>query len=539
MLLSPRRNRVLTRRSPVFRNFAGTKDESLPAYMHPTRASGLFAHSLALRAGYACLMLLALWVAISANAAAQEKSVRPGINDSFKNPDVGKFVERFEREGREVYDKRDRIVQLLGLKAGTSVADIGAGTGIFTNKFSTAVGKSGRVYAVDIAKEFIDHIEKQCRKQGIENVVGVVCRQDSVTLPKKSIDVAFACDTYHHFEFPQKTLHSIHEALRPGGELIVIDFERIEGVSSEWILGHVRAGKETVEKEVESAGFQLVREEKLLKDNYFLRFRKTDRQSKLNVSPAKEENGVLVHTVRSEFQGGPTKVKVLLPKGYIASSDPKKTLYVLPVEAGDGTRWGDPVRELIKNDIATRFDLVCVVPTFSHLPWYADHPSDKGIRQESYFLKIVVPLVESNYRVLKERDARLLAGFSKSGWGAFSLLLRNPGMFGKAAAFDAPLMMKSPSRYGMQTVFATQENFEPYQISKLLEKWRSQLGKQPRLVLLGFGNFQSHLAQCHELMGRLGIPHHYQNETRMAHHWDSGWLPQAVEAFVRAESSRP
>ncbi len=69
---------------------------------------------------------------------------------------------------------------------------------------------------------------------------------------------------------------SIHEALRPGGQVIVIDFHRIEGKSSEWVLNHVRAGQEVVVKEIESSGFKKVAEKKLLKENYFVVFEKVE-----------------------------------------------------------------------------------------------------------------------------------------------------------------------------------------------------------------------------------------------------------------------
>jgi predicted methyltransferase len=88
------------------------------------------------------------------------------------------------------------------------------------------------------------------------------------------VDVVFTCDVYHHFEYPQVILRAIREALKPGGSFIVVDFERIPGVSSERILKHVRAGKETVIKEVEAEGFRMVEEKKLMQQNYFVRFEK-------------------------------------------------------------------------------------------------------------------------------------------------------------------------------------------------------------------------------------------------------------------------
>ncbi len=207
-------------------------------------------------------------------AAAQEKSVRPGINKPFKDPDVKKFIGRFERAGRDVFDHRKEIVTACNIQPGMAVADVGAGTGLFTNLFSPLVGPDGKVYAVDIAENFVKHIEKTCRERGIKNVVGVVCGHESVKLDAGSIDLAFICDTYHHFEFPQKTMQSVHLALRPGGQVVLIDFRRMEGVSDKWVLDHVRAGQKTFTKEVIAAGFQQVEEKKFLKESYFVRFKK-------------------------------------------------------------------------------------------------------------------------------------------------------------------------------------------------------------------------------------------------------------------------
>jgi predicted methyltransferase len=208
---------------------------------------------------------------------AQQKSVNPGVNKTFETPIVSEFVERFEKEGRDAFDHRQQIMAALGLKPGMAVADVGAGTGLFTRLFSRAVGESGKVYAVDISDEFVEHIEKTAREQKVKNIVGVVCKADSVALPPASIDLAFICDTYHHFEYPHKTMRSIHKALRPKGQVVLIDFHRIEGKSSDWIMGHVRAGQEVFAKEIAEAGFKQVEEKKdLLKESYFLRFVKVE-----------------------------------------------------------------------------------------------------------------------------------------------------------------------------------------------------------------------------------------------------------------------
>src|SRR5439155_675678 len=101
----------------------------------------------------------------------QEKSVRPGINDPFKNPDIKHFTDVFETESREIFAKRKQIVAACKIKSGMVVADVGAGTGLFTLLFSAEVGDKGKVYAVEIAPKFIEHIEKICKEKGIKKVL--------------------------------------------------------------------------------------------------------------------------------------------------------------------------------------------------------------------------------------------------------------------------------------------------------------------------------------------------------------------------------
>ena len=208
-------------------------------------------------------------------ALAQKESVRPGINKPFESPNIGMFKGLFEIEGRDAFDHRQQILDACRIEPGMSVADIGAGTGLFTRMFSKSVGPAGRVYAVDISDEFVEHIRKQAEGEKLANVTPVLCTPDDVNLPPASVDLAFVCDTYHHFEYPARTLASIHKALKPGGALILIDFRRIEGVSSAWTLSHVRAGQEVFVREIVDAGFRQVEEKPdLLDESYFIRFEK-------------------------------------------------------------------------------------------------------------------------------------------------------------------------------------------------------------------------------------------------------------------------
>jgi len=250
------------------------------------------------------------------------------------------------------------------------------------------------------------------------------------------------------------------------------------------------------------------------------------------LSPAvRDGQGWLVHAVRSEYQSGETKIKVLLP-GRLERGRRYRVLYVLPVEANEEKHFGDGLQAIKSHDLANRYAMICVAPTFSQLPWYADHPTDPAIRQESYLLKVVLPTVEKRYPAMAEPGGRWLLGFSKSGWGAWSLLLRHPDVFGRAAARDAPLTEAAPANFGMGPIFGTQENFEQYRIETLLRTGAARLGGKPRLVLTGYGNFRAHHVRIHEEMMHWGVPHAYRDGPQREHRWDSGWVSEAVELLA-------
>jgi S-formylglutathione hydrolase FrmB len=252
-----------------------------------------------------------------------------------------------------------------------------------------------------------------------------------------------------------------------------------------------------------------------------------------SISEAKrDDDGFLVHAVVSEYQRGETEIRVLLPDNLDAGRR-HPVIYVLPVEARDGRRYGDGLTEVRRHGLHNRYGAIFVAPTFSHLPWYADHPTDPGIRQESYLLEVVVPAVEARYPARAEPGGRLLLGFSKSGWGAFSLLLRHPDAFGRAAAWDAPLMMDRPGRYGSGDIFGTPENFEGYRLTDLLRRRAGGLGEEARLIHLGRGNFADQHEAFEALLNELRVPHVYRDGPKREHSWSSGWVPEAVELLVR------
>ena len=221
------------------------------------------------QAGLVLLMALA-----AGTAVAQEQSVAPGINQRFLDRPFEAWADSFHKEGREVFDKRSEIIAFSQVGAGMTVADVGAGTGLFSRLFSNAVGAGGKVYAVDVTKGFVDNTMANVKKEGFSNIVGVVNSPKDVPVPAGTVDVCFLSDVYHHFEYPLAMLKAMHTALKPNGTLTIIEFDRIEGVSSPRILEHVRQDKATLIREAEFQGFRLIEDKRFMKQNYALRFAK-------------------------------------------------------------------------------------------------------------------------------------------------------------------------------------------------------------------------------------------------------------------------
>ncbi len=209
-------------------------------------------------------------------AFAQQPTITPTakeLNKSF-DADASQWTKRFEHEGRAIYDKRVEILDAMKLKPGMDVADIGAGSGLFSRLIAQRVGPNGTVYAVDIAKNEIDYIAKTVAEEHITNLKPVLGDPHSPKLAPNSVDAICIIDSYHHFEFPTDMLAEISKALRPNGVLTLIDFKRIDGVSRDYILKMVRAGEGTFTDEFLNAGFELIeRRDDMFPENYMLQFK--------------------------------------------------------------------------------------------------------------------------------------------------------------------------------------------------------------------------------------------------------------------------
>ena len=216
-------------------------------------------------------MMLALATAV---AGCNRPPADP--NDAYRDPRMSAAAWRhfFEDPSRgEIYTARADILRLSGVARGMVVADIGAGTGLFTMMLSDAVGPDGRVYAEEVVDRFTRFIAERAEQEGRTNVVSVAGTERGIGLPPGSLDLAFLCDVYHHFDNPATMLASIRRALRPHGQLFLVDFRREPGRSPDWVLTHVRAPEEAVIGEIEQAGFVSVAVDHHFHDSYAIRFR--------------------------------------------------------------------------------------------------------------------------------------------------------------------------------------------------------------------------------------------------------------------------
>jgi ubiquinone/menaquinone biosynthesis C-methylase UbiE len=194
------------------------------------------------------LFSLAFLLVPIVSAPAQDESLAPGINERFRQqPDLS--LQQFDFASSDPRQQKE-ILDACGLGPGMVVADIGAGSGVHARLFAEKVLPAGKVYAVDIIQEFLDHIEMTCREEGVKNVLCVLGSATSCNLEPSSVDVVFSCDTYHHFEYPHKMMASIRKALRPNGKFVLIDFKDKSS--------HVRADSETVIEEITQSGFRLI-----------------------------------------------------------------------------------------------------------------------------------------------------------------------------------------------------------------------------------------------------------------------------------------
>jgi len=179
-------------------------------------------------------------------------------------------MKALEDPKRDEYQKPHEVLSALNIKPGEAIADIGAGTGYFTFRLAHFVGAKGKVYAVDVSPDMIRHINRRIRDTKSANVVSILAELDDPLLPDRSVNRIFICDVWHHVENQAKYLSLLKKMLKPGGEIVMIDFHKKELPFGPPL--QMKIAREDLIKQMEANGFRIAKEHTFLPYQYFLVF---------------------------------------------------------------------------------------------------------------------------------------------------------------------------------------------------------------------------------------------------------------------------
>jgi predicted methyltransferase len=209
---------------------------------------------------------LLLQLSAHSQSSAQGTASAPSQQRATSEPYTGD-LSIFESPDRDKKLQINRVMDILGVDPGKSVADIGAGSGWFTVRAAKRVGKQDVVYAVDINPEAVHHIDDRSKKDHLENVRAILSQPDDPQLPAHSVDAVLLLKTYHEVAHPVTLLRNLRPALRPSAKVGIIDRN---GNGEDHGIG-----KDVVVREVKEAGYSLREQYDFVKgDNmdYFLVF---------------------------------------------------------------------------------------------------------------------------------------------------------------------------------------------------------------------------------------------------------------------------
>jgi ubiquinone/menaquinone biosynthesis C-methylase UbiE len=216
----------------------------------------------------AALVVLALCVVVAQPATG----VHPISGRRFAEVMDVSGASWLDRSERETEEAPDQALDLIGVKKGSVAADIGAGSGYMTVRLAKRVGASGMVYANDIQPGMLDLLDKRLKAARIANVHLVLGAPDDPKLPEGSVDLALLVDVYHEFSQPQAMLRHLHDALKPGGRLVLLEYRKED--PSIPIRPEHKMSVAEAKIEVEAEGFHLARVDDGLPRQHVLIFNK-------------------------------------------------------------------------------------------------------------------------------------------------------------------------------------------------------------------------------------------------------------------------
>jgi ubiquinone/menaquinone biosynthesis C-methylase UbiE len=185
------------------------------------------------------------------------------------NPsDLDGYIAHLEDPGRAEWQKPDEVVASLELRTGDTACDVGAGPGYFTLRLARAVGPEGRVLAVDVETRMVETLRERLVSAKLTNVTPILSLPDDSLLPGGACDVVLVVDTYHHFPDGLDYLRRLSRALKAGGRIVNIDYQKRDTPVGP-PLEH-RVARESFLEVAGRAGLVLAEEKTLLPYQYFL-----------------------------------------------------------------------------------------------------------------------------------------------------------------------------------------------------------------------------------------------------------------------------
>ena len=190
-------------------------------------------------------------------AAAQRPGVHPVSGRALALPMGVAGAPWLDRPERELEENPELAIRLMRIERGSTVADVGAGSGYFTVRLAKAVGTMGKVYAVDIQSGMLELLKRAVARERFTNVVPVLAAEDDPRLPEQSLDLVLMGDVYHELSSPQVTLAHLRRALKPGGRLVLLEYRAEDPAVP--IRPEHKMSKAQVKLEVEHDGFRQLR----------------------------------------------------------------------------------------------------------------------------------------------------------------------------------------------------------------------------------------------------------------------------------------
>jgi ubiquinone/menaquinone biosynthesis C-methylase UbiE len=170
------------------------------------------------------------------------------------------WVTTLEGPQRVATQKVDQVISKLNLKSGMIVADIGAGSGLFSRPLAKAVAPAGRVYAVDIQQDLLDYIDKRDKEEKIRNVQTVLGEFNDPKLPARNVDLAFINDVLHHIQNRAAYLKALASYMKPSGRVVIIEMDKSDPNTPHKNQPELLVSREEIFQWMSDAGFILAQE---------------------------------------------------------------------------------------------------------------------------------------------------------------------------------------------------------------------------------------------------------------------------------------